>query len=242
MPDATYSKIYESSTDFDNTLLKYNFEVMRNRLRGPSVLEMGCGRGVSTALLAELFPGLHVVDASQKALELAAQFAPESVEFFVGYFEDFTPTQKYDSIVMSNILEHMENPVAVIGRARDWLTPGGALHIVVPNANSMHRHLGVAMGMLPRIDALNDRDRNLGHHRVYTKDSLLRDILAAGLSPLHVEGVMLKFLANAQMESLNAGVIEGLFKMGHQFAEYCAEIYVHASPAPIDEPVNHRRS
>lgn len=230
MDNDTYSNIYESGTDFDNVLLRYNFEVMRERLSGTSALEMGCGRGTSTALLASKFRNLHVVDASQKALDLAKQFTPGNVRFFCGYFEEFEPEQTYDSIVMSNILEHMEHPVEILKRAQSWLTPQGSLHIVVPNADSFHRHLGVAMGMLAKVEELNDRDRQLGHHRVYNRERLLLDLQAAGLRVLHTEGVMLKFLSNAQMENLGSDVIDGLFKLRQAFPEHGAEIYAHAVP------------
>jgi SAM-dependent methyltransferase len=229
--DITYSQVYESEQDFDNTLLTYESQLLRSRLKGPAVLEMGCGRGTTTHLLLEAFPTLHVVDASERCLALARRGAPATACFMCSYFEHFDPPTKYDSIVLAHVLEHLDNPIGVLTRATGWLKRGGSLHIVVPHANSLHRRIGVAMGFLPKVDALNERDLSLGHRRVYTCATLHDDLRAAGVEPVHEEPILLKILSNAQMEKLDPPLIKALFQLGHQFPDLCADLYVHARPS-----------
>ena len=226
--EATYSHIYESETDFDNVLLDYDFQVMRDRLRGPRVLELGCGRGTTTRLLAGMFPQLDVVDASQRCLDLAAIQVPASVKFYCSYFEQFEPSHQYDSIVMAHVLEHLEDPVGVLRRVQPWLNTGGGLHLVVPNAGSLHRRICVAMGMLPTLDTLNQRDLAVGHRRVYNKERLVADVQQAGLRVMHHEGILLKILANSQMEKLDRKLTDALFHLSHELPDYCADLYLHA--------------
>lgn len=226
--EATYSTIYESATDFDITLQKYDFRVLRSFLKGPAVLEMGCGRGETTRMLGEIFPLLHVVDASQRCIELASMGASKTARFFQCYFEEFEPPCHYDSILLLEVLEHLEDPVLALKRAASWLNPGGAIHILVPNARSLHRRLGVAMGLLPAVDALNDRDCQVGHLRVYTLESLLADVNAAGLQVVRHQGIFLKILSNAQMEKLDPKLIDALFAVGGELPDYCSDIYVCA--------------
>lgn len=226
--EATYSTIYESATDFDITLQHYDNRVLRTFLKGPTVLEMGCGRGETTRMLAEIFPHLHVVDASQRCIELASVGVPKTVRFFQCYFEEFEPPCHYDSILLLAVLEHVEDPMLVLKRAADWLNPGGALHIMVPNARSLHRRLGVTMGLLPAVDALNDRDRQIGHRRIYTLESLLAEVNAAGLQVVRHQGIFLKILSNAQMEKLDPKLIDALFAVGHELPDFCSTIYVRA--------------
>lgn len=226
--ETTYSAIYESTTDFDITLQQYNFRVLRPFLKGPSVLEMGCGRGETTRMLAEIFPQLHVLDASERCIELASVGVPKTARFFQAYFEEFEPPCHYDSILLLEVLEHVEDPMLVLRRAAIWLNPGGAVHIIVPNARSLHRRLGVTMGLLPAVDALNDRDRQVGHRRVYALESILAEVNAAGLRVAHHLGIFLKILPNAQMEKLDPKLIDALFAVGRELPDFCTCIYVCA--------------
>jgi trans-aconitate methyltransferase len=50
-------------------------------------------------------------------------------------FEAPASDRRYDSIVMSEILEHLEDPVAALKAASAWLRPGGTIWVNVP-ANS----------------------------------------------------------------------------------------------------------
>lgn len=228
--EKTYSSIYKSETDFDNLLAEYDFRVFGTRINGPLVLEIGCGRGTTTQMLAERFPSLHVVDASDRCVKLAAQRAPPSVQFYLSNVESFEAPVRYDSIIMAHVLEHLDDPVAALKRARNWFAPLGSVHIVVPNADSLHRRLGVAMGLLPTTDALNERDRALGHQRVYNRERLRRDVAAAGFRILHEDSIFLKILSNAQMEKLDRRLIEALFTVGREAPELCTNLYCHAAP------------
>jgi 2-polyprenyl-3-methyl-5-hydroxy-6-metoxy-1,4-benzoquinol methylase len=229
--DSTYSGVYESETDFDNILLAYECEVLRPRLQGPNVLEMGCGRGVTTRFLSKLFPTLHVVDASEQCLRLASAGVPASVRFTCSYFEKFEPDSRYNSIVLAHVLEHLDDPIAILERSAQWLQPGGSLHIIVPHADSLHRRVGVAMGLLRKVDALNDRDVSLGHRRVYTRKKLREHVNAAGLKAIHEDFILLKIFSNSQLEPLDPKLIQALFKLGHEFPDLCADLYVHAMPS-----------
>lgn len=226
--DSTYSTIYEHETDFDNVLIGYDFRTLGARLKGPRVLELGCGRGTTTRLLAEQFPDLHVVDASQRCLDLAATNTPKTVQYFCAYFEEFEPPQSYDSIVIAHVLEHVNDPIGLLNRTKGWLRQGGSLHIVVPNARSLHRRIGVAMGLLASETSLNERDLALGHQRVYTHEHLRSDVLASGLRIVHHEGILLKILSNSQMEKLDRRLVDALHLVGRELPDCCADIYLHA--------------
>ncbi len=224
--------IYDSSKDFDSHLIRYNFEIMRTRLKGPRVLEMGCANGVMTRMLSDHFPQVDVVDGSEIYLQDARNRLRDrrNVRYFHSLFENFEPIDPYNSIIMARALEHLEKPAEVLRPIARWLETEGELHIVVPNALSLNRRIGVAMGLIPRWHSLHDRDQQMGHRRVYDFETLRGEIEGAGFTITYLTGVFLKPLSNAQMASWDARILDALFEVGKELPEYCAEIYAVCSP------------
>ncbi len=211
----------------DHQVVRFLQEELVPFFRGTSALELGCSDGVWTRLLVERFARVVVVDAAEKYVNLLReQLRGHNIEFHLSFFEQFETDEKFDSIFMLNILEHVLDPVEVMRRARQWLKPDGVILINVPNAESVHRKVGVALGMIDRIDALNPLDQRLGHRRVYTWDTLRKDIEASGLNIQHISGVFLKVISNAQMEQcFNPDLMRALYVVGREFPRQCATIY-----------------
>lgn len=221
---------YRSREDFDYNLIKYGMQVLRHHAAGPRVLEMGCADGVMTEELVATFPKVEVVDGSVAYIEETRRRAPGVAAFHLALFEEFTPHGTFNSIIMARVLEHLADPVGILRRASAWLAPGGAIHVVVPNAESLHRRIGLAMGLIQRLDELHERDLKAGHRRVYDVDTLHRDVEAAGLTIINWTGIFLKPLSNDQMRSWPKELLDALFTVGRDLPRYCAEIYAKCQP------------
>ena len=193
---------------------------------GGAMLEMGCGKGVVTELLADRFPGLEVVEAAEPNVRMVRDLLGDQVTVHHTLFEQFEPPHKYDHIVMGRMLGHVNAPEAVLGRAINWLAPGGRIHIVVPNAGSIHRRIGVAMGILDTIWSQSDNDVAVGQRRVFDRGSLTTLISLCGLKLLIVKGTLLKPFSSAQMESYTQKLLDAFYEVGQQLPpEFAAEIY-----------------
>ena len=219
---------YDSTTDFDYHLIRYNYREMKPYLRGPAVLELGCASGVMTRLLTPDFPTLHVVDGSAQYLKEVAATVPETVTFHHSLFEDFKTPRKFNDLVMARALEHLDDPVGVLRVMRGWAESGGRVHVVVPNAQSLHRLIGVQMGMLEAPNAFSERDRMYGHRRVYDIDLLRTHLTQAGWRVLQIRGVFLKTLSNAQMLSFKPELLDAFYEVGKELPRHCAELYAVA--------------
>lgn len=200
---------------------------------GREALELGSADGVMTAKLCRDFERLTVVDGSATFLEqIRKKVRAKNLVLEHSLFEEFEPRRAFDTIFMTHILEHLDDPVGLLRRGREWLAPSGRILIDVPNADSIHRLIGVKMGLLATKDSLNEQDLLLGHRRVYTPSLLEAHVREAGLKKVASAGIMIKPLSNRQIESQwSDALIDAFFALGKDFPEMCSEIYLVAEAA-----------
>jgi SAM-dependent methyltransferase len=168
--------------------------------RGSSLLDMPCGDGALTAILAEKFDRVVGVDASSKHLALAKDKLP-TAELHEALIEDFETKERFDTITMLNILEHVVDPVQVLRKAAELLSDEGILLVHVPNALAINRRLAVLMGTLTECEELSPFDIQVaGHRRSYSLATLLDDIHRADLKVQSTGGVFYKMLSTPQMD------------------------------------------
>lgn len=200
-------------------------------VKGGRGLELGCSDGFMTEMIAAQVEHLDVVDGSEKFLAEARKRNLPNVGFRFALFEEFTAAEKYDCVFASYILEHVLDPVAVMKMARTVLKPGGLLFVLVPNARALSRQLALHMNLLKGLKELTPNDHNHGHRRVYDRVDLNRDITAAGFENVSQGGVMLKILADFQMDRLiDDGMLkdeqlEGLYRLGLEYPDLCGSLF-----------------
>jgi 2-polyprenyl-3-methyl-5-hydroxy-6-metoxy-1,4-benzoquinol methylase len=155
------------------------------------------------------------------------------VGFVHGAFEAVTLPRRYDNIILTHVLEHLDDPVALLRRINeDWLAEGGRLFLVCPNANAPSRQIAVKMGLISHNAAVTPGEAAHGHRCTYALDTLERDASAAGLRVIHRSGVFFKALANFQWDRLlqtdiiSPEYLEGCYLLGQQYPDLCSSIFL----------------
>lgn len=198
-----------------------------------SLLELGSFKGDFTQRLLPYFDDVTCVEASSDAIKEAKQRVGDKAVFVNETFEQVSLPKRYDNIVLTHVLEHLDDPVAVLKRINDeWLAPGGRLFLVCPNANAPSRQIAVKMGLISHNAAVTPAEAEHGHRCTYALDTLERDAVAAGLKVVHRSGIFFKALANFQWDRLlqtdivSKEYLEGCYQLGQHYPDLCASIFL----------------
>lgn len=201
--------------------------------KSDNLLELGSFKGDFTRRFLPYFKEITCVEASAEALNIAKSEFGEKVKFVHSMFEDATLPTKYDNIVLTHVLEHIDDPIAVLKRINDeWLSDQGRFFLVCPNANAPSRQIAVKMGIISHNSVVTPAEVEHGHRITYTLDTLERDATAAGLKVIHRSGIFFKALANFQWDKLlqtdiiSPEYLEGCYQLGQQYPDMCSSIFL----------------
>lgn len=223
---------YAYSFDFDvmHPFMIKSFKPFFNK---GSLLELGCHTGNFTRRFQAYFDDITCVEASDVAIGQAKQKLGDKIKFINSLFEEAVLPKRYDNIVLTHVLEHLDNPVLVLKRINEeWLAEGGRFFLVCPNANAPSRQIAVKMGLISHNTAVTQAEVEHGHRCTYTLDTLERDAVAAGLKVVHRSGIFFKALANFQWDRLlqtdivSKEYLEGCYKLGQLYPDLCSSIFL----------------
>jgi 2-polyprenyl-3-methyl-5-hydroxy-6-metoxy-1,4-benzoquinol methylase len=152
-------------------------------LRGKRVLEVGCGDGYVTALLAGHACRVHAFDLSERAIAFARLIVEEpKVTFAVGGAEDLARMaacldSEVDVIAAFEVIEHLSESVAatLFSTARRLLHPrNGCIVLTTPNG------------------ARRAANRNPHHAQEFTRRELTAVLRDAGFEDIHISGLYMQ--------------------------------------------------
>lgn len=141
---------------------------------GRSVLEVGAGIGSNTNLLCkgDILRWVCLEPDHQLAENMRNQLPLSQCEVLNGTIKDLSTSDLFDTILYIDVLEHIENDKAEIGRVINHLTPAGKIIILSPAHNSLYSAF----------------DRAIGHYRRYNTTMLKR------LFPGHLKLIQIEYL------------------------------------------------
>lgn len=100
------------------------------------ILDVGGGEGWLLSNIEKLDRRItytQIVDINTTAGELANK---KGHEYFCGRIEDFVSSQKFDLVLLLNLIEHVEDPKTVLANIENMLAPDGVILVKTPNYDS----------------------------------------------------------------------------------------------------------
>lgn len=223
---------YGYSFDFD-VMHPFMIKAFAPFFQAGNLLELGSHEGRFTERFLPFFDDITCVEASNEAISVAKKRLGQKVRFINSMFETVKLNGQFDNIVLTHVLEHLDDPVSILTRInKEWLSEKGRLFLACPNANAPSRQIAVKMGLITHNSAVTAAEEAHGHKITYTFDTLERDAKSAGLKVLYRSGVFFKAFANFQWDKIltsdivSEGYLEGCFQLGQQYPDLCSSIYL----------------
>lgn len=132
-----------------------------------TVLDIGSGVGTIAFYLASKGKKVTGIEISESAVSIAKANAKifnleKKIDFIAAEFPSGVPNKKYDLVIFSEVIEHLEDDNKALRDIWNVLKPSGLLVITTPSQNAP----------LYRMGLLNNFDKEVGHLRRYTPKSL----------------------------------------------------------------------
>ena len=155
------------------------FPLMDLSQEGLRILEIGCACGATLREIGMQNPTakLYGVELNESAAAIAAPFA-KILSMNVEKLELTDIPERFDYIIMGDVIEHLLDPWAAVQNMRELLVPGGAIIASIPNVAHISNLYNTLNGLWTYQDmGLLDRT----HFRFFTKYEIVKLFKDAGL-------------------------------------------------------------
>lgn len=100
-------------------------------------LEVGVGHGLFTSTMIKQYPGIHpsIVDISATSIKTAKEVLksfgvnPDAISFVHNDYLKVDIKQKFDFIIMGEVLEHVNDAPLFMKKTKELLAPGGRIYL-----------------------------------------------------------------------------------------------------------------
>jgi 2-polyprenyl-3-methyl-5-hydroxy-6-metoxy-1,4-benzoquinol methylase len=180
---------------FNTAAITHNFKYMLQPLlslldknNNRCILDLGCGNGYLVNYLVSLGYNAYGTDASERGIEIARQQSPE--RFFLqdlstGKLPAELQQQKFDTIISTEVIEHLYDPESFLRFCKEALEPNGELIISTP----YHGYLkNLTLSLFNKWDTHLNPMWLGGHIKVWSPNSLSKALSHTGFSVTQFKG------------------------------------------------------
>lgn len=242
-----YQKIYlQDAEDFERYQVFYRRKKILElyaEYRARRVVEIGCGMEPLFAFVpAESFERWVVVEPADAFYQAACDTAKGDericcLHMFFGNDNDSVEQCRVQSggandlVICTGLLHELEHPDQVLKAIHSLCTPMTHVIFNVPNADSLHRVLGMWSGYIENVHELTERNQELQQHSVYDRGSFAKLLEESGFMVEKTGTFFIKPFTHRQMAAclkygiLNQRILDGLYRLSEDLPDFGSELY-----------------
>jgi len=136
-------------------------KLILDMIEGKNILDIGCGACRLSKILVEKKYNVTAIDSDEKAVEIAKK---KGIMGFKADISKWKTDTKFDCVIASDVLEHIDDDKRIIKKIHAMLKKGGCLILNVPSYKFL----------------FGKHDIYLGHKRRYSDDELKAKLEESG--------------------------------------------------------------
>lgn len=205
----------------DHFWLKWRMEVVKKfadylPIKGGKILEIGCGNGIVLSQLSKLGYQIDGCDLNEHALKMIERHHGRVLLYNI-FDRNPELLGKYDCVFLLDVVEHIEDHLAFVKMASDYLVEGGTMIINVPAGSFLY----------------GPYDKEVGHVRRYSMKQLEELFHSCGLQEIKSKYWAFSLIPFALARKLlhqfkNKKIIESGMKppgkLAHKFLEWIMKL------------------
>jgi len=223
------SNFYEVKKDYDYINTKLAFKIFKDDIIDKNVLEVGCADGVMTEMLVKQTKSLEIVEPSKRYCDIVRKIEGVN-KVYNCFLEEIEIEKKYDVILLASLIHHIEKPNNLLLTIKKFMHKDSIVLATVPNVKSLHRRIGVKMGLLENEFDSSLRNKQLHQYGRYDINKFKQLFISSDFNVIDNFGYMIKPFSSKMMEKihLDDNQIQAMFEIGKEFPELSSQIYLKA--------------
>ena len=141
--------------------------------RPPTVLDVGSGLGVFPYRIKQAGWDCTALDTDERLVSHVREAI--DIPAVCGYFGEVGDLGRFDVVTFNKVLEHVEDPVALLAKSAQYLNPGGFVYVELPDGE------GAAQEGAEREEFF------IEHLHVFSMASIALLAARAGFDPVAIE-------------------------------------------------------
>jgi len=219
--------IKDAGESFEDIMVKYRRKKvlkLLDKYAHRKILEIGCGlEPLFKFLDSNFYDEYTVIEPSKDFYKNAVNLAKNNHkiicrnEFFSA--NNDLKNKEFDFIIISGLLHEVERPNEFLAEVKKICRQNTIVHINVPNANSFHRLLAKAMGLIKDTTDFSARNVIYQQHNVFDLNSLENLVKSSGFDVMEKGSYFIKPFTHKQMYAMikeniiDESVLDGLYTL-----------------------------
>ena len=188
--NAVYSN-YTRGNSLTNVSIQKNHDLAKkllavygknNNLSALKVLDIGCGDGYLLSTFLQLGCDVYGTEFDEESITICKNKGITMLDggMLPCVSVDIKDSDKFDLIIMTEVIEHIQNPIDVISNAYNLMKNNGIMYFTTPNFNSLERRiLGSDWGMIGYPE----------HLSYYTKSTMNKLLIENNMQQIYIQTI-----------------------------------------------------